>query len=221
MLSDEEIKFIKTFKHNTKKEEKIHIIQMKHVFNFIDSGKMKILDLACGSGEYSHILLKRGYDVTSVDIKKLCNGLNFTKCSADNLPFKEHTFDMVICTEAIEHFDNPFNVLGEIKRVLKTNGILIMTTPNLMSLRFFFKRYIFKGNYDREHLYGEYSSFNMVRILQTREFSIEKYETFEIIPGVNILDKLLSKIPVIRDMGSYTIVYCKNKLENKSKWWFK
>jgi len=47
-----------------------------------------------------------------------------------NLPFKEQTFDVVICREVIEHVPDADATFQEIRRVLKPEGYLLITTPN-------------------------------------------------------------------------------------------
>lgn len=49
---------------------------------------------------------------------------------AQNLLFQDDTFDIAIATAIIEHLDRPMLMLKETKRILKKNGILILTTPN-------------------------------------------------------------------------------------------
>lgn len=62
----------------------------------------------------------------------------------DSLPYQDHFFDTVYLGEVIEHLHNPGVVLKEIYRVLKTDGLLILDTPNAYHinklLKWFFKR---------------------------------------------------------------------------------
>jgi SAM-dependent methyltransferase len=53
---------------------------------------------------------------------------------AANLSFRDSTFDVVICRELIEHVPDSDKVYGEIKRVLKTGGYLLITTPNVYAV---------------------------------------------------------------------------------------
>ncbi len=48
-----------------------------------------------------------------------------------DFPFKENTFDTVICTQVLEHVENPAKVIEEIHKVTKKNGILILSAPFL------------------------------------------------------------------------------------------
>lgn len=54
------------------------------------------------------------------------------RCS---IPFASNTFDTIFLTETIEHLFNPYLVLEESYRVLKPLGLLLISTPNLSSLR--------------------------------------------------------------------------------------
>ena len=54
----------------------------------------------------------------------------------DPFPYADASFDTVICGELIEHlFNDPMHLMSEINRVLKTSGHLVLTTPNICSLR--------------------------------------------------------------------------------------
>lgn len=49
------------------------------------------------------------------------------------LPLKKNSVDIIIAGELIEHLDNPFKFIREVYRVLKKNGTLILSTPNICS----------------------------------------------------------------------------------------
>ncbi|MCK4462867.1 MAG: class I SAM-dependent methyltransferase [Candidatus Omnitrophica bacterium] len=101
-------------------------IAMSLIPNRLDK---KALDVGCSRGRQSVLLEKKGYEVTSVDIKK-----EYHKCRRvdvnERLPFDNESFDLVWVSEVIEHLDNPAQTLKEIRRVLKKDGALIATTPN-------------------------------------------------------------------------------------------
>ena len=104
--------------------------------------KSKILDLGCGGGNISLSLISYGFDVYSVDIKpknliwfnKKAKINSMESCpvisNACNLPFREHIFDCVVATEIIEHLYRPAIFIETIKKVLKNDGILVLSTPN-------------------------------------------------------------------------------------------
>ncbi|MBN2025339.1 MAG: class I SAM-dependent methyltransferase [Actinobacteria bacterium] len=107
----------------------------------------KALDIGCQYGVFSFYLAQRGAMVTGMDISKnwvnRCvrdaarlypdKGCEFLVGDAQDLPFEDESFDVVVCTEVIEHVDFAGNVLAEIYRVLVPGGVLVIGTPNTRS----------------------------------------------------------------------------------------
>lgn len=103
----------------------------------------RILDLGCGIGLSLHILAQVFPNITGCDIDekalRACDkilkevgvsGLDLRKYDGRKLPFPNNTFDAVLSIEVVEHVKNPNLMLREIQRVLKKEGVLIITTPN-------------------------------------------------------------------------------------------
>jgi ubiquinone/menaquinone biosynthesis C-methylase UbiE len=96
----------------------------------------KVLDLGCGPGYYSMMLIKRGADVTCFDLainmlKRLPKECKKRVCgTATSLNFKDDSFDRVINIEMLQYLNKKDSIkcLKEIYRVLKKDGKLIMTT---------------------------------------------------------------------------------------------
>ncbi len=99
-----------------------------------------ILDAGCGEG---HLLKKMeeiiennfyyGIDVTPVAIKQCKHRCPFADIKVGNLvdtQYPNDKFDVIICTEVIEHMIKYQQALTEMKRILKPGGILIITFPN-------------------------------------------------------------------------------------------
>lgn len=103
-------------------------------------GGLRVLDVACGEGYGSHILAAVAADVVGVDIaadvvafattKYAAPGLQFVEATAAELPFENDSFDAVVSFETIEHHDLHAQMLSEIKRVLKPDGLVIISSPN-------------------------------------------------------------------------------------------
>ncbi len=91
------------------------------------------------------VLVELGYEVSAVDIAPerfqaaiASLGLDVRKCDLETepLPFGSETFDAVVFNEIFEHLRiNPIVTLREVCRVLKSNGSLLLSTPNLRSFR--------------------------------------------------------------------------------------
>ncbi|SPY14287.1 family 2 glycosyl transferase [Paenibacillus polymyxa] len=100
-----------------------------------------ILDAACGTGYGSKMMQSAGAAmVIGVDIdqdsvnnaKKNYHGdnINFLHGNVNKLPFKEETFDMVVSFETIEHIANGSDWIKESARLLKEDGLFLVSTPN-------------------------------------------------------------------------------------------
>lgn len=83
---------------------------------------------------------------------------------AEALPFRDHSFDTVICSEVLEHVRDPRVVLAEIARVTKSNGRLLATVP--------FLYHIHACPYD----YGRYTDFFWRDALHNASFVLEQIE---------------------------------------------
>ncbi|MHA1751331.1 MAG: class I SAM-dependent methyltransferase, partial [Candidatus Helarchaeota archaeon] len=85
----------------------------------------KTLDLGAGSAKYRNIIKQKASEYITFDmipgphIDVVGNVLD--------LPFEDKTFDTIISTQVLEHVEKPWIMIKEIHRVLKKNGICILT----------------------------------------------------------------------------------------------
>lgn len=96
----------------------------------------RVLDIGCAGGTFTNNVSQvfpqakiTGIDVYSRAIKygkKEYPHINFILADAQNIPFKDKSFDLVICYETIEHLINPLGALKEIRRVLKNDGVALI-----------------------------------------------------------------------------------------------
>lgn len=100
-----------------------------------------VLDDGANDCAVSNELIKIGHEVLSIDLPEVIkhgkkfNGVNLIAGDAFKLPFRDNTFDYVFFSELIEHFSSPSGLVREIFRVLKPDGTMWLTTPNVASLR--------------------------------------------------------------------------------------
>lgn len=117
---------------------------INHEYNFeISKSYIKnklVLDVGCWSGQYAQLAIKLAKGVYGIDPnpeaiglgKKLIPQVKFKIGSVLKIPYLSNQFDVVLFSEVIEHIPQGAEkrALNEIKRVLKPNGMLILSTPN-------------------------------------------------------------------------------------------
>jgi SAM-dependent methyltransferase len=99
----------------------------------------RALDVSCRNGEVAVALAQRGFEVRGTRFERSLppiEGIPIDE-SIDlthGLPYPGESFDLVLLTEVIEHLENHRAAIGEIARVLRPGGRLVLTTPNIMRL---------------------------------------------------------------------------------------
>jgi len=84
------------------------------------------LDVGCGSKPYYPFFASICKDYLGIDIIR--NREVNVVASAENLPFRDEIFDLVICTQVLEHVSDPMETISCIHSVLKEKGNLILST---------------------------------------------------------------------------------------------
>lgn len=102
------------------------------------SGAQKVLDAGCGTGEIAEQLIRRGHEVWGLDIAEpmiryaheRCGLGRFQLGNIEHLPFRDNTFDTVVCLGVMEYLNTDERALREIWRVLKPGGLAVISTPS-------------------------------------------------------------------------------------------
>lgn len=113
--------------------------------------KIRALDIPAGAGALTKFLKEEmKFDVSACEIDtKKWSYSNIPVLYSDlgrKIPFNDENFDLVICLEGIKHVTDISTAISELKRVLKKDGILILTFPNDLCmqsrLRYFFSGFV-------------------------------------------------------------------------------
>jgi SAM-dependent methyltransferase len=103
---------------------------------------LTVLDVGCGDGTVSRLFLEAGHSVFGVDFvpdfveQAIEKGIEAKTADVtqDGLPFPAGKMDVIYAGALIEHLYDPEFWLRECHRVLKAEGILVLSTPNIASL---------------------------------------------------------------------------------------
>jgi len=104
--------------------------------------KLKILDIGCGSGEFLANLSSKSFEKYGQEVNpqglKMCRHRNIEVINKElnESGLTADSFDVITMWHVLEHLDNPAQLLMEAHRILKSNGVLIIATPNTDSFGF-------------------------------------------------------------------------------------
>ncbi|MEM3765497.1 MAG: class I SAM-dependent methyltransferase [Candidatus Bathyarchaeia archaeon] len=131
------------------------------------------------------------------------------------LAFKDSVFDKIVCFEVLEHLDSPIKALKEFKRVLKTNGEIIISVPNVWYWRritraLFEKQKNFRESPEIDHkqAWDIYEFYNLADQVGLKIANVKWLDWYARKHKLNFLDKILKS--VIPQIG-YTHVYFRLK----------
>lgn len=115
--------------------------------------------------------------------------------SAEELPFSDGSFDVVIIKHIVEHLPNPEKAIAEIGRVTASGGILILSTPNLSSLLKPWKGDSWIGYQDPTHI-SLHPPFTWLDWIKNYGFSISRVfaDGFWNVPYIPVIPNILQKL---------------------------
>ncbi|MFA6981752.1 MAG: class I SAM-dependent methyltransferase [Patescibacteria group bacterium] len=109
----------------------------RRILELVDFEDKRVLDIGCGLGTLlklipSSVKNKSGIESNAFAVESCKkDGLNVIEHNdLEKLPFRQESFDVVIMNEVIEHLRNPEKVVKEVQRIIRSGGVLVLTTPN-------------------------------------------------------------------------------------------
>ena len=162
--------------HVSRKDLILHFLKKYFQYKKSDIHSLKMLELGCGNGSILHHLERNGIDIEGADIflegLKLCRQITnapLYHLDARHLPFLEN-YDIIGAFDMLEHIQNDSEVLQEIRRSLKPEGIIIVTVPASQALWSNFD--------DMAHHYRRYSQKILIELFEQNGFQIEYISCF-------------------------------------------
>lgn len=160
---------------------------------------MRLLDNGCGRGDFLRAFSELGLEAYGTDISNVYDKVENVNLESEQLPFPDNYFDIVFSKSVIEHITNCEHYVGEMRRVLKRGGVLILMCPDWKSqYKIFYE--------DPTHVHP-YCVKSIERLLAMQEFVNSGAELFYQLP-------IIWKYPLLKKLdlfkGSVNKVY-KNK----------
>jgi 2-polyprenyl-3-methyl-5-hydroxy-6-metoxy-1,4-benzoquinol methylase len=182
----EKLTGLKGYRLYTHQKRKKHLIDL--IIKYFSPG-FKILDVGCANGDIAVELADKGYKVHGIDFEKvrLNNAKNLASqyeqvIKFENKSFEElsynNKYEVVLLGEVLEHFNDPVDILRKIQALLCQNGRVVITTPNMPSMRNRIKfgiLGIFPDNNPEHKFYFDYKRFSDV--ILTAGYKLNYFKT--------------------------------------------
>jgi SAM-dependent methyltransferase len=170
-------------------------IELEHIHRYLLAGKMtlgkRVLDIASGEGYGSALLSRSAKSVVGVDISEAAVAHAKIKYKADNLsywhgscaaiPLADHSVDVVVSFETIEHHEQHEEMMREIKRVLIPGGVLLISCPDKLE-------YSDKPGYDNPYHVKELYRDQFISLLNSY-FNVHKIAGQRLMYGSAIFEE--------------------------------
>jgi SAM-dependent methyltransferase len=114
-------------------------LRSRKIMKNVPTNVLHMFDAGFGSGVYSFTLADKVRSITAVDVEKkkidyakavnYFENIRFQEMDLTELAFDDSAFDLIICSEVLEHIKNYSAAFSELARVLKSGGTMLMTVP--------------------------------------------------------------------------------------------
>ena len=214
---------------------------IKHL-DFKDGGN--VIEVGCGTGPYVAYLsslnkhpLIIASDISPkillqakkrVEYEGIKDSVQYVACDMQFCPFKDNFFDNILATQVIEHVPDDEKGLDELYRILKKDGLLIISTDNKKNyiskiLDFPLKITCIILGIKREFKFyhRDYSPIEFKKKIEMMDFEVLKFSTFRfslsypfykikwLVKPIDIVEKILIKLPFFHKCGDIIIAECK------------
>jgi 2-polyprenyl-3-methyl-5-hydroxy-6-metoxy-1,4-benzoquinol methylase len=172
-----------------------------------------VLDVGCSGGYLAERLVAGGATVAGIEVdpvaaeraRAVCEQVLVGDVEALELPFEPSSFDAIVCADLIEHLRDPGAFLARVRPLLRPDGRLVLTTPNVanwtirLALLFGRWRYTERGILDRTHAHL-FTKQTLVECLAESGYELELFDFTVPVPvvGTAVLERIAHRVGSIR-----------------------
>ena len=117
------------------------------------SAKKKVLHFAPEQAFYKRFKRLKNLDYTTTDLNSPLAGVKADIC---NLPFKDDSYDVILCNHVLEHITDDTKAMQELYRILKPNGMAILQIPQDLNRETTFEDNTITDKIERAKIFGQY-----------------------------------------------------------------
>jgi SAM-dependent methyltransferase len=182
---------------------------------------MTVLELGCGTGSFTRELARSGADIVAIDVSPELLEIAKVNCSAPNvqyqiqnaysLSYSEAVFDSVVGSSVLHHLEIK-EALRDVYRVLKTEGTIYFTEPNMLNPQIAIQKNIpwikrKLGDSPDETAFFRWPLRRLLEQTGYRDIRIDPFDFLHpktpgaVIDRVNALGRFLESVPVISEFA--------------------
>ncbi|MCH9648536.1 MAG: class I SAM-dependent methyltransferase [Deltaproteobacteria bacterium] len=120
----------------------------------------RCLDAGSGRSPWKQELVKRGFEVISIDVEDRAGEVDIVTDIQDMPEIEDSSMGTVLCTQVLEHVPRPWEAAGEVSRVLQVGGVLIGSVPHLSML------------HEEPHDYYRYTRYGLTALFEAKGLKI-------------------------------------------------
>jgi 2-polyprenyl-3-methyl-5-hydroxy-6-metoxy-1,4-benzoquinol methylase len=192
----------------------------------------RAVDLGCGRGEFAQVLRGEGFSVVGLDANPqnvtACKELGFEAKRADlnqRLPLDDNSFDLAVMLDVIEHIPLADTLLVEAARILRKDGLLLLSTPNAAWILHRIRGLLGHPPPGEGYHFRFFVRSNLTNILNQAGFEIVRRNSWTYpLPSVNRLRRYLGQpridwhVPAqVESLWAYSLVWLSRKTKRSSQ----